>query len=136
MASANNRMSTYTQVSTSSDHDGPKSSDAKKDLWLSMLDGVASGKRLPEKNILVLGMQLSLSRRATLANISIGGTTDSQKEFLEALSVDDLRKTQDRQRSKQPPIANNFALGYTYHDVLDADHEGMDHCMGIGMELC
>lgn len=66
-----------------------------------------------------------------MANMSIGGTTDSQKEFLEALSVDDSRKTQDRQRSKQPPIANNFALGYTYHDVLDADHEGMDHCMGI-----
>ena len=48
-----NRTSTYTQVSTSSD-DRPKSAD-KKDLWSSMLDGVASGKRLPEKNILVLG---------------------------------------------------------------------------------
>jgi len=55
MASANNRTSTYTQVSTSSDHDRPKSADAKKDLWSSMLDSVASGKRLPEKNILVLG---------------------------------------------------------------------------------
>lgn len=53
-------MSTYTQVSASSDHDRPKSSDAKKDLWNSMLDGVASGKRLPEKNILVLGVQLAL----------------------------------------------------------------------------
>jgi dynein light intermediate chain 1 len=54
MASSNNRTSTYTQVSTSSDYDRPKSAD-KKDLWSSMLDGVASGKRLPEKNILVLG---------------------------------------------------------------------------------
>jgi dynein light intermediate chain 1 len=44
---------------------------------------------------------------------------------MEALSVDDSRKTQERQSSKQPPVANNFALGYTYHDVLDADHEGM-----------
>ncbi len=53
---SNNRTSTYTQVSTSSDHDRPKSSDAKKDMWSTMLDSVASGKRLPEKNILVLGM--------------------------------------------------------------------------------
>jgi hypothetical protein len=41
------------------------------------------------------------------------------------MSTDDSRRTQDRQGTKQPPIANNFALGYTYHDVLDADHEGM-----------
>lgn len=52
---ANNRASTYTQASMSSDHDRPKSADAKKDMWSSMLDSVASGKRLPEKNILVLG---------------------------------------------------------------------------------
>lgn len=116
-----NRTSTYTQVSTSSD-DRPNSAE-KKDLWSSMLDGVANGKRLPEKNILVLGMRLELWSRA-LANLWIGGTTDSQREFLEALSVDHSRKTQDRQSSKQPPVANNFALGYTYHDVLDADHEG------------
>ena len=50
-----NRTSTYTQGSMSGDHDRPKSAD-KNDLWSSMLDGVASGKRLPEKNILVLGM--------------------------------------------------------------------------------
>lgn len=56
MASSNNRTSTYTQVSAGSDHERPKSADAKKDMWSSMLDGVASGKRLPEKNILVLGM--------------------------------------------------------------------------------
>lgn len=74
-------------------------------MWSSMLDSVASGKRLPEKNILVLG-----------------GTTESQREFLEGLSAEDSKRNQDRQR-KQPPIANNFALGYTYHDVLDADHE-------------
>ncbi|QSZ37201.1 hypothetical protein DSL72_009295 [Monilinia vaccinii-corymbosi] len=97
---ANNRASTYTQATTSTDN------EEKKDMWSSMLDGVASGKRLPEKNILVLG-----------------GTADSQREFLEALSIDETRKSQDRQSRKQPPVANNFALGYTYHDVLDADHE-------------
>ncbi|CZR63838.1 related to dynein light intermediate chain 2 [Phialocephala subalpina] len=100
---SNNRTSTYT---TTSDHDRPKSADAKKDMWSSMLDSVASGKHLPEKNILVLG-----------------GTPESQREFLESLSTDESRRAGDRQNSKQPPIANNFALGYTYHDVLDADHE-------------
>lgn len=51
-----NRVSTYTQASTSTDQERPKSSDgAKKDMWSSMLDGVANGKRLPEKNVLVLG---------------------------------------------------------------------------------
>lgn len=34
----------------------PTSKDgAKRNLWSSMLDGVASAKRLPEKNLLVLG---------------------------------------------------------------------------------
>ncbi|PBP16886.1 dynein family protein [Diplocarpon rosae] len=101
---SNNRASTYTQVSTSTDHERPES--AEKNLWSSMLDSVASGKRLPEKNILVLG-----------------GTTESQKEFLEALGSEDPKRAQDRQSNKQPPTANSFALGYTYYDVLDADHE-------------
>ena len=30
----------------------------------------------------------------------------------------------NRKGEKRPPIANEFALGYTYLDVLDADHEG------------
>lgn len=29
-----------------------------------------------------------------------------------------------RKADKRPPVANAFALGYTYLDVLDADHEG------------
>lgn len=49
-------MSTYTQASTSTDRERPGSGHtAQKELWSSMLDGVASGKRLPEKNLLVLG---------------------------------------------------------------------------------
>jgi len=56
MAISGSRMSPYTQASASSDHERPKSGDsAKKDMWSSMLDSVASGKRLPEKNVLVLG---------------------------------------------------------------------------------
>jgi dynein light intermediate chain 1 len=56
MAISSNRMSTFTQASSNGDQERPRSSDnAKKEMWSSMLDGVASGKRLPEKNILVLG---------------------------------------------------------------------------------
>jgi hypothetical protein len=53
-----------------------------------------------------------------------GGATESQREFLEALSLNDGRKPLDRQNAKVPDIANELALGYTYLDVLDADHEG------------
>lgn len=65
----------------------------------------------------------------------IGGSTESQREFLEALSSEDARKGQDRQSSKQPPIANSFALGYTYHDVLDADQEGTLGKVKFNLEL-
>ena len=64
-----------------------------------------------------------------------GGSADSQKEFLEALSTEDSRRTGERHGSKIPPIANSFALGYTYHDVLDADHEGMIVNWEFEMEL-
>ncbi|KAJ2973662.1 hypothetical protein NQ176_g6476 [Zarea fungicola] len=78
--------------------------ESKRNLWTSMLESVASGKRLPEKNLLILG-----------------GGTDAQREFLEALSADEEGRNSERQ--KTPPIANNFALGYTYYDVLDADQD-------------
>ncbi len=52
MTAAAKRISTYTSASTQSD---ARNGEQKKDLWTSMLDSVASGKRLPEKNILVLG---------------------------------------------------------------------------------
>ncbi|KAK4998577.1 hypothetical protein LTR66_002211 [Elasticomyces elasticus] len=79
----------------------------KSELWSSLLDNVSSGKRLPQKSLLVLG-----------------GSPETQKEFLESLSQDpnSRRRPPDRNR-RQPPIANRFALGYTYQDVLDADHE-------------
>ncbi|CRG87643.1 Cytoplasmic dynein 1 light intermediate chain 1 [Talaromyces islandicus] len=87
----------------------PSSKDGnKKNIWSSMLDNVASGKRLPEKNIVVLG-----------------GTPESQREFLETLSSDpsDPQLPNERRRGKVAPVANEFALGYTYQDVLDADQE-------------
>lgn len=39
-----------------SSKDGPK-----KNIWSSMLDSVANGKRLPEKNLLILGSSRPLS---------------------------------------------------------------------------
>jgi len=105
MATNANRVSTYTTTSVGT---GPDSRDGeqKKDMWSSMLDSVASGKRLPEKNLLVLG-----------------GSVESQREFLESLSANQSRAGLDNQDHKVPPVANSFALGYTYYHVLDADQE-------------
>ena len=114
MAANTNRYSTYTSVSVGSGSDSNSRNDdsqngdkaEKKDLWSSMLFSVASGRRLPEKNIVLLG-----------------GTVDSQREFVETLSNSHLRRALDRNASRMPPVANSFALGYTYYDVLDADQE-------------
>ncbi|KAK1147309.1 hypothetical protein N8T08_001386 [Aspergillus melleus] len=86
-----------------SSKDGPK-----KNIWSSMLDSVANGKRLPEKNLLILG-----------------GTPESQREFLETFAADtsDPNLTNEKRKGRVPPVANQFALGYTYLDVLDADQE-------------
>ncbi|EPS34857.1 hypothetical protein PDE_09821 [Penicillium oxalicum 114-2] len=88
----------------------PTSKDgSKKNIWSSLLDGVANGKRLPEKNLLILG-----------------GTPESQREFLETFSAETSAGAgliNDKRQRRTPPIANQFALGYTYRDVLDADHE-------------
>ncbi|KAJ4160634.1 hypothetical protein NW754_003755 [Fusarium falciforme] len=101
MTTSNNRASVYT---TGSGEGEGRNGEQKKDLWTSMLESVASGKRLPEKNLIVLG-----------------GTPEYQRDFLESLSSSESRRNFDRQ--KTPPIANNFALGYTYYDVLDADQD-------------
>jgi dynein light intermediate chain 1 len=47
-----NRMSTHTAGSGETEG---RNGEQKKNLWTSMLESVASGKRLPEKNLLVLG---------------------------------------------------------------------------------
>lgn len=46
---------THRQSTGSGEADG-RNGEQKKNLWTSMLESVASGKRLPEKNLLVLGM--------------------------------------------------------------------------------
>lgn len=57
---------------------------------------------------------------------STGGTPESQREFLETFSADTSEPglANDKRKGRIPPIANQFALGYTYQDVLDADQEG------------
>jgi dynein light intermediate chain 1 len=84
----------YTTASAATDERAP---EADQGLWQSMLASVASSKRVPEKNLIVLG-----------------GTAESQREMLAALSRD-----QRRGADPPPPVANDFALGYTYYDVVE-----------------
>lgn len=53
-----------------------------------------------------------------------GGTPETQRDFLEAVSTNGPNSRRQGDRGRKPPIANQFALGYTYQDVLDTDHEG------------
>ncbi|KIW04582.1 uncharacterized protein PV09_04331 [Verruconis gallopava] len=85
--------------------DRRKTQAPKKEIWSTLLNSVSSGKRLPEKQLLLLG-----------------GSPQSQKDFLESLSTD-TSSNRRQQTRRPPPVANQYALGYTYQDVLDADHE-------------
>jgi len=89
-----NRVSMYTTASAAPDE---RNGDPDQGLWQSMLASVASSKRVPEKNLIVLG-----------------GSAESQREMLAALSWD-----QRRGPDELLPIANDFALGYTYYDVME-----------------
>ncbi|KAJ5908137.1 hypothetical protein N7495_000819 [Penicillium taxi] len=103
----------------------PASKDgSKKNIWSSLLDGAANGKRLPEKNLLILAL-IALHGEHSV-NSDLGGTPESQRDFLESFSADTSANpslVNDKRKGKTPPIANQHALGYTYRDVLDADHE-------------
>lgn len=58
------------------------------------------------------------------ANAGSGGTPETQREFLESVATDPANNRRPPDRGRKAPIANQFALGYTYQDVLDTDHEG------------
>lgn len=80
--------------------------DSAPKIWENLLKSVSSTRQLAEKQLLVLG-----------------GTVESQREFLDSLSTESAQsRRQDRQ--KKAPVANLYALGYTYQDVLDTDQEG------------
>ncbi|KAF2433466.1 DLIC-domain-containing protein [Tothia fuscella] len=108
MASTSQRTSINPFATNTSDiPDQRKSQTAaapRKEIWSSLLKSVSTGKRMPEKQLLLLG-----------------GTPETQREFLESLSTETPRTR--RPQSRKAPIANQYALGYTYQDVLDADHE-------------
>ncbi|KYK58949.1 dynein light intermediate chain [Drechmeria coniospora] len=99
MAAGNPRLST--PGTRSGDMDG---GGEQQNLWTSMLESASSGKKLPEKSLLVLG-----------------GSPELQRDFVESLSATESRRGLDWQTT--PPVANSFALGYTYYDVLDADQD-------------
>jgi dynein light intermediate chain 1, cytosolic len=75
-----------------------------------MLNSASKGKDLTEKQLIILG-----------------GTPDQQRDLLEQLNPPNLRpRYANNDRRRQPrtaPISNRYTLGYTYHDVLDADQE-------------
>jgi dynein light intermediate chain 1 len=103
----------------------------KKEIWSSLLNSVSSGKRLPEKQLILLGMFSDGENAHMVSNVDIGGSPESQKDFLESLSPDSAANR--RHNSRKPPIANQYALGYTYQDVLDADHEGTEFKIQLSM---
>ncbi|KAJ4359010.1 hypothetical protein N0V95_002546 [Ascochyta clinopodiicola] len=105
MASARRVSGFPTRTPGTNDRPGSRDTD-KEEIWKPMLDNISSGKRLPEKSLLVLG-----------------GTPETQREFLESVSTDGPNGRRQQDRGRKPPIANQFALGYTYQDVLDTDHE-------------
>ncbi|KAI4720353.1 hypothetical protein E4T48_03402 [Aureobasidium sp. EXF-10727] len=82
------------------------------DMWSTLLDKVASGKRLPDKKLIVLG-----------------GSVDSQRDFVDSLAQQQQQKTsrlrKPDQKNAAPVLATRFGLGYTYHNVLDSDHDDM-----------
>ncbi|KAL1310682.1 hypothetical protein AAFC00_000943 [Neodothiora populina] len=102
--------SAYRDAFAATDNDRPSTSgsESRKELWSSLLDNVASGKKTPEKTLLLLG-----------------GTSQTQKDFLDSLQQDSRNRVRppDRSRARRVPVANSFALGYTYQDVYDSDHE-------------
>ncbi|KAJ6260686.1 LOW QUALITY PROTEIN: hypothetical protein Dda_4913 [Drechslerella dactyloides] len=56
------------------------------------------------------------------------GGADEQKEFVDALGG---FSPDSRKQSRRPPVANEFALGYTYLDVLDAEQEDVLARLGL-----
>ncbi|KAJ9625773.1 hypothetical protein H2203_004535 [Taxawa tesnikishii (nom. ined.)] len=113
-------------AATRRDHERPGSSGGeKKEIWSTLLNNVSSGKRLPEKTLIVLGGTHEGQGDGT-QDMQRDGTREGQRQFIESLLQEPPSRVRPPDRSKQrrPPIANQFALGYTYQDVYDSEHEG------------
>lgn len=103
--------SAYRDAFTRTDNSRPSTANSeKKELWSTLLDNVSSGKKIPEKHLIILG-----------------GTSETQKDFLDSLQQDtpSRLKPPDRSKARKTPVANSFALGYTYHHIYDSDHDGL-----------
>jgi len=65
----------------------------------------------------------------TLTDVETGGSIEAQSQFIDSITPKPLpqnvRRPYERQQRKKPNVANRFALGYTYQDVLDVDQEGL-----------
>ncbi|KIX98205.1 uncharacterized protein Z520_06285 [Fonsecaea multimorphosa CBS 102226] len=113
--------STPVPVPSSFRRPGSKDGDNKQAIWVPMLNSASKGKDLSEKQLILLG-----------------GTPDQQRGFLEQLNPPNHQRARyaNNDRRRQPrvaPISNRYALGYTYHDVLDADQEDVLARMNIYM---
>ncbi|KAK5073598.1 hypothetical protein LTR64_007264 [Lithohypha guttulata] len=84
-------------------------SGEKQAIWIPMLQSSSKGKGLIEKQLIILG-----------------GSSDQQREFLEQLNPQQNTTRSRFNQARHPrtvPISNKYAMGYTYHDVLDTDQE-------------
>lgn len=84
-----------------------------------MLQNSSKGKDLIQKQLIILG-----------------GSPEQQRDFLEQLNPPQdttrLRYNQPR-KTRSIPISNKYAMGFTYHDVLDADQEDVLARMNVYM---
>jgi hypothetical protein len=69
MVGIGQRMSTVSQDSGGGGGRPTSKDGNKKNIWSSMLDNVASGKRLPEKNMIVLGTWIQRSLFCVLLSL-------------------------------------------------------------------
>lgn len=76
-------------------------------IWSTLLNNVASSKILPQRNLIVLG-----------------GAREDQNNFVESLAQQPLHNKARNRRDGKIPFSNVAAVGYTYQNVLDTDHEG------------
>lgn len=59
-----------------------------------------------------------------LLTACLGGSVNSQQEFLDELSHNRLQRNPAFAAGQTPKIADNFALSYTYYNVWEEDPDG------------
>lgn len=83
--------------------------DEKQAIWTTLLDAAASTKALPLKNLIILG-----------------GDREQQNQVIDSLAQKPSARARqaDIAKTRPPAATNELAIGYTYQNVYDADHEG------------